>query len=507
MEQSRRFIRILQMSDLSIDTAKRHVKEIPGLVAAAKTLLKSDLAENIYLSSVADKFIAKTTISNEGNIIIGQTPGGILQRIKYLGMMMTFPIVIILKLIHALVFHPRLLERQKYKAGVRIYQGDFGFDYGAGRDIDFIVGGTVANDDILFCSETEITKKYRDEFIRRGHKLLPLKYCFLFGDIINVLRVWPRFLCHSFCADTSDIRVSLDIMYKYILWTGFIRMVDIDTYLVYGDYVPTAMVRTILFNQSGIKVWYYCNSYAYWYVYAGGEDKVNQFLAFYLCDKALTWGDAQKRFIEKQSCGIKSVEHTGCLWAQKVHRKQHEGTIVSVFDTSYGSGYGVLTNEDMLKFLQDILRLADERKDIAFLYKPKTRAILTEERDPRIKEVYGKILHHPRIKVVGDPAEAIAMSDLVISVPYSSPSMEAWAAGMKGIFHDANGNIRSNLLEDIPNVVSHSYEELRDIVDFWLDDVNDIIFNVFLQQYILGEIDAYLDCKGIDHLREMLLDE
>ena len=57
-----------------------------------------------------------------------------------------------------------------------------------------------------------------------------------------------------------------------------------------------------------------------------------------------------------------------------------------------------------------------------------------------------------------------------------------------------------------PNFVAHSYEELKQLVHYWLNEVTDEEFNDFLNTYVKGEIDPYLDGKAISRLRKLLME-
>jgi len=489
----------------------------------ANNLLKSQLAENAFKIAYSIKKVDSEHRALDHVRLQQSWFGYIFPTIKYATALIFLPLVLLAIFIwKSLQAFQRKPVHKNIKYCVKVFRGDYGYTFGEGRTIDFVIDDNlIKNEEVLFCGESPYPDEiYKEEFVKRNRNYydtrnsisnVPLKCLW------NVAKIWPRLIIGLPFATRVDMQTMLEIIHKYILWNGFVNTYNPKLYLFYGDYTPTAVIRDIVLSQNGTEAWYYCNSSSYWNVYAGGESEVERIHAYYVCDKALTWGDEMKNYIphtddepppgEVKSSGMRTVENTGVLWAEKIDEMRRkypkkEGTTISVFDTSYGHGYSVMTKDDMTEFLNDILKLADDMPDAMFLFKMKFIPYID---DPGMSESYNRIKRHPRIKFSYDPATAISSADLVISACYTSTTTEAWAAGVRAIYHDARDTIASNLYDPIPNAVSNNYTELRKIVHYWLYQNSDEEFQLFREKYIKGKIDSYIDCKGITHLREMMI--
>ena len=105
--------------------------------------------------------------------------------------------------------------------------------------------------------------------------------------------------------------------------------------------------------------------------------------------------------------------------------------------------------------------------------------------------------------------EVIALSHLVISAVYTSTTAEALGAKIKAIYYDVAGTDIGDhyYFNKFPNLVAHNYEELKKLVKYWLYEVTEEQFENFLNKYVKGEIDPYLDGKAIERLQALILKE
>ena len=102
----------------------------------------------------------------------------------------------------------------------------------------------------------------------------------------------------------------------------------------------------------------------------------------------------------------------------------------------------------------------------------------------------------------------IAQSDFRISAAYTSTTAEALGARKRAIYYDVAGYDIGDkyYFNRFPNLVAHSYEELKQLVHYWMHEVTDEEFDDFLNTYVKGEIDPYLDGKALSRLRKLLME-
>ena len=190
---------------------------------------------------------------------------------------------------------------------------------------------------------------------------------------------------------------------------------------------------------------------------------------------------------------------------------------LAFFDSSYLPN-SISTLEDGVTFYQCLLKLLEEFPDILAIVKEKkaeetvlkvyenfggTSDIFYEQYQPALAE----LRKHPRCCVTGykgDPSEVIAMSDLTITYAFSSSTLEALCAGKKAIFFDTSNRWRGCRYDKIPNLVAHNYDELKELIHYWLYEVTDKNFEDFLNTYVRDEIDLYSDGKAVTRFRQLL---
>lgn len=145
--------------------------------------------------------------------------------------------------------------------------------------------------------------------------------------------------------------------------------------------------------------------------------------------------------------------------------------LLSVFDmaaVTNPSKYGYpdpYTEEYALAFLRDIIRLLEDFSDIALIFKPQRSLTRSTFRyQPEFHELLSLLNNNSRGTVLDDdinPWLPIAISDLSISMPFTSPSLAALHHGIPGLFHDPTGIAIHHRYESISQSITHNYDELQ----------------------------------------------
>jgi len=169
-------------------------------------------------------------------------------------------------------------------------------------------------------------------------------------------------------------------------------------------------------------------------------------------------------------------------------------------------------------FYQCILKLLEEFPNILVIVKEKK----SEEDVLNIYENLGgnsdifykqykpaldRLRKHQRCYVTGykgDSSEIIAMSDLTVSLAFSSSTVEALCARKKAIFFDPGDRWRGCRYDRITNLVAHSYEELKHLIQKLLYETSEEEYRDFLNTYVKGIYDPYLDGKAVTRFRQVL---
>jgi polysaccharide biosynthesis PFTS motif protein len=226
---------------------------------------------------------------------------------------------------------------------------------------------------------------------------------------------------------------------------------------------------------------------------------------------------------------IRHFHKLGCLWSEHVRiineqkldnttldillqkfEKNNMKTpkkIIGVFDVSTGSD-APLTETDIIEFINGILLIAERYPDYGIIFKKKWSYKKMSGLTPNLIKYYKKIEYHSRCHLTdemdSDPSETIAAADLVISAPFTSPTIESLGAQKKAIYFDPTGRFRNTYYDQIPGFVAHSSDELTTSIDYWLNEITDEQFHTFLKSHILCELDEYLDGLAITRFRQKL---
>ena len=83
---------------------------------------------------------------------------------------------------------------------------------------------------------------------------------------------------------------------------------------------------------------------------------------------------------------------------------------------------------------------------------------------PRLLDIYRRMDSHPRITICSDredASELIAISDMIISFPFTSTTFEALSVDMPAVWHDPLGYYQNTMYGRVGGVTTHSYEDLK----------------------------------------------
>ncbi|MDD5421884.1 MAG: polysaccharide biosynthesis PFTS motif protein [Candidatus Omnitrophica bacterium] len=423
-----------------------------------------------------------------------------------------------------------------YQAGIRVYQGDFGM-CGKYRSMDFILDGRDLNaSNVLFCAETYLSGDYVSEIRKRGYSLvvLPEILCrvsraFLKEKVFKVfLPFWAQSMAASLTESGFITKTTVTILRDYLLWSRFLDEFRIKHYAVYNNYERGHITRNILLSKRDVTTWYYIHSGHNPDLFNAPDepDYRHTFFSYMYYDRFLSWGGRVTRYYSSFITHIGKFENSGCLWSEHVRKAAEDkelysskrrsilkslgrdsGRIVAVFDTTVGAD-APLQLEDMAAFVTGIVRLMDEDPDIVVVFKEKWLWNELLEREPGIASYYQKLYEHARCYRTGgsnrDSTEVMAVSDLVISAPFTAPTTEALGARKKAIYFDATNRFRGRFYDTFPKLVAHNYNELKGLVRYWLDEASDKDFSDYLDRHIKGKIDAYVDGRGITRFRAFL---
>lgn len=450
------------------------------------------------------------------------------EKVKWVGGFILFPVWIFFK-IRGITL--KSIPKKRYKVGFRIYSADLAFHY-AYRRIDFLLDGKDLNkDNTIFCVETAIDGGYREKLKKMGYNIADLPRMLNFVSISFLLKTlikdfllfWLFLFRYALLAPDFFIKTSLKGMYTYLHWKQFLERYSLDNYVVYNDYVLQHIVRNILFSRAGTETWYYLHSCNFGDLFLRDRDREKyrtHTFSYLYYDNLICWAGV-RNFMQRQSNYIGNYRHIGCLWGEHVKHMSREkvkeslgfnvkgnsaadGLVIGVFDTTFGE-FLPHNCGDMVLFIEDILKLLEDLPGCLVVFKEKNPM---EEVDEMIIPYFQKLKDHPRCRLLPgehiESSEVIKISDLVISACFTSPTIEALASGKKAVYFDPNAKFKGSFYDRFPNMVAHSYAELKTLAEQWLYKTTQTEFNCYLDRYIKKELYMSGDGKAITRFRELL---
>jgi len=434
-------------------------------------------------------------------------------------------------------------QTNDYCYAIPVINPDYQFKFD-NRQVDFLLDGNEINKDntIFLILNPSITNDNWNEMKSKNLRMLDcskrftLYPGFSWGEKLRILKKVLSYSIKSIFVGLFEHRLVLDVhnvlLPVFFKWSSILRKATFKHFITLNDAGIDHIGRNILLNKSGAKTWYYAHSASLGYLRILPRHWLWSFLCY---DYYVSWNDQMIEYYQLHPQKIDNYLSIGCLWSQSIvdilegrltsslsrniftDFKRYNHRTLSFFDSSYVPN-SPSPLEDGVAFYRSILKLLEEVPDILVIVKEKkpeqevlqvyqnfggTNEVFTEQYKPALYE----LRRHPRCYLTGyqgDPSEIIAMSDLTITYALSSSTVEALCAGKKAIFFDPGNRWSGCYYDGIPDFIAHSYDELKRLIQKWLYETTDEEYRYFLNTYIKGEMDPYMDGKAITRFRELL---
>lgn len=464
---------------------------------------------------------------------------GLILRLKYCTLLLCFPFWILLK-----IRIPSIKKEVKksFSVGIRLSNSDWppGNKY---RRFDFLIDNvSLTRTNTVFCIEEPISDNVKQKILDNEYNYVEIRELLKNANISYCKNILVKLFLSSYaiCLKNSLLEHSLiiqlcpEIMFRFLLWKRFEEKYKIHHYVTYNESLPTDIIRNIVLENQGVSTWLYAHSIGTndFFSRQGHKEIMEKMYAYFHYDHYVVWGEKMELYYRKHPHNIRNFHKMGCLWSEHVRIINENGLdndalnalqqkfvdnnisgpkkIIGVFDVSTGHD-APLTEKDMIAFINGILQMLDESPTFGVIFKKKWSYKKLTFYTPNLVKYYKKLESHPRCyltdEIDTDPSETIAASDLVISAPFTSPTIESLGAKRKAIYFDATGKFRDTYYDQIPRFVVHDRNELIKTIDYWLNEISDEQFLAFLNRYVLHELDEYMDGMAITRFRQKLCSE
>jgi len=368
------------------------------------------------------------------------------------------------------------------------------------RSFTWIIDGKdVRHEDVLFLLPRNSGRKFRTEFYESDYQ------AFTFLEIYRRVPSRILFRCALalalFSARTLfSMPHPLRSTEKGTYFASIIRMEPViecvkpTCYVTNVSRVGIEDPSTIYLNETGVRTIMYCysaNSHDFSDMQPDGDFRSVMFENI-LASQLVVWNENYKDFVQKHSQENTAIQIIGPLMEgdESVCRStavtlrnglgiretdsRRRFRYVSIFDVPTITKSETLrlglfpmpyTEEYALNFFRDMMKLWDEFNDIVLVFKPK-RDMINERfsHHDEYREFVEKLRNSERGLVLDDninPWIPVAISDLCIAMPFTSPPLAAMHYGIQGLFHDPTGIAIHHEYQEIDNFTTHDYDQLR----------------------------------------------
>jgi polysaccharide biosynthesis PFTS motif protein len=436
---------------------------------------------------------------------------------------------------------------KKYDFAIAINNPWFQFKFKGNRDYDFLLDHKNINkSNTLFVCLMNLDKKIKNKLLQRGYNFIEAGPRKVFNintyplGVLESLKIagkffayWLRNIFSPFCEKDFFVSCSIRLLVEYLRWSLALSNYRFGSYITFNDENFAHIGRNIILHQHKCKTYFYAHSGSFGYINAKKNSDISRYRhwlwSYLMYDYYIGWNKGTIDYYKLHLQKIDNYKDIGCIWSSFIHnlsesyandfirgRNKKHRKIVAFFDTSFMEGissqYPLV---DGIAFYQNILQLL-KRLDIFVVIKEKKPQSWYIRRDSFVYspaynkycQVLKELENHKRVFLCGvyaDPSEIISLSNLTVTYAFSSPTLEALGAGKKAIFYDPLGKFRESFYSGIPDFVAHGYEELERLVKKLLYEVSDEEYNKYLNTYIKGKVENYLDGRALERFRDLLV--
>jgi polysaccharide biosynthesis PFTS motif protein len=351
-------------------------------------------------------------------------------------------------------------DRKKYRFAISIIapRRQFGNNQ---RGPDFLIDeNKIRSEEVVYIPLVELNTGQRRELTKLKSEVF---YLPKIGRFFSNAREWIQFfflsirnLLHNY---DCIIEITATVLFNTFLWNDVLKYLSFDHFVTHADFSLTNVARNIVFNKQGIKTWYFTDATNFGHNFRISDDCWNRhpFWTYLHYDNYITWHDDLAKFFSMHPQSFKNTHVVGCLWSQHAMSKVNKKNVLSKFFkindignkfliVAYSSTYTVNSTTSYtegIQFAEDLLRLAEELKNIFIILKDKKQRSIHLKLEPllgsKLIHFYENMERHPRIRIYGqqvDASLAMAIADMSISFPFTSTGLEALSINKPAIWHD-----------------------------------------------------------------------
>ena len=432
----------------------------------------------------------------------------------------------------------RIARRTPAPLLIRTYKTDIGLNLDGRqrlRNVTFVVENQseISRDAVAVWVESGVSPQRRKVLAEAGYRLLDvrgLRYSLAStaGAALPLIASFMLTLVRSLRSNESAWwRVQASRLVRTLLvWEGVCRQERPRAFLYYNDESPEATARNIVLKRNGcraIAFQHSCNTD----IGPDGKWSYHSSLLMQTFDVLAVWGASHRRIYADHSGQVDEFWDVGCLWSEHAALARRHPELREAFESallggsplavppSYGARVGVFdssvssmhTTDHLAWFYLGVCRVAARLPQVQFVCKPKNPLGQLISRGGALwQETQAALEMTTNVAVVDhsfETAAVIGLTDLSISICFTSTAVEAAGCGKRAVYYDPSRPKPHAFWYRIPGMVCVSDEELYERVRHLLWECDDEAYMDYLQAHYRG-IEEYLDGQAITRLRRRL---
>ena len=374
--------------------------------------------------------------------------------------------------------------------------------------LDSVIPPSFNKKEVLIYSKTNLKPDYINQYKKKYKTIIFDKSEIFrnssFGDVYELVKYFLRLLFKfPFMAFKLDPLVRNNIpkiIFNLLKWHKFAKLFSIDISISYNDYSISDLIRNKVFMKIGIQCWGYVHSATEYHLYSKSNlypDPRKSLISF---DRRYYLLAQQLDYFKLSNIKSKKNIVVGPFFQSykenlNLDISTKNKNIISIFLCSEGDNV-LHPISSHIAFLTDLLSLLDEL-DNNYLFLKKWKSKIKSDLLSEIinsKNLFKKNIHKKYI-VVNDQipsSRLINSSRAVISMAFTSPTIEALSLSKPAIFYDPIGIMRNNYIENFSGLYLTNRNSLKIFLNLILKKdnvdkfVNEKTLEIGMASYKLG---------------------
>ena len=336
--------------------------------------------------------------------------------------------------------------------------------------------------EVLIYSKNNISQDFMKKALNKKYSVVNFRNKEIFKsaslddvfDLIFILKnIFYVFIKRGFCLDPFFVSEYPKIIYFFLQWNKFVKSFYFDISISYNDYGLSDLIRNYIFIKNKIACWGYVHSCSQKYVYINKPfliDPSKSFITFskryyLLKDQIKHYNLSRINCQDNQLIGPLFSNYKATLDLEEIYKKKF---IISIFPCSEAeNNFNPLFAHK--KFFDQIFKIISQlNNEYLILIKVKNKKSGYKDFENIFNSnLYLKLKKNNKILFIDrnfPSAKIINTSNIVISMAFTSPTIEALSTNIPAIFFDPEGIAKNNYFKGIKNIYISDWKILKQFV-------------------------------------------